>query len=374
MNDVLGIINLHENEKLLKEITRNRPLAAVPFGGRFRLIDFVLSNMVNSGMQHVGIVAKSKYRALMDHIRSGKEWDLARKRNGLFILPPPDHVHYSNSIYKGDLENFHNHLDSIKKSQQRYVLIAGSHTICNIDYNDAFQFHLNKKADITIMYKKELPDKEKSFSMATVLNVDEEGRVIDMEVKADKTDCGNICMEIFFIAKELLVKIVEDCVARGEFDFIKEGIIKNLTRYKVFGYGYNGYMAKINSIQAYYRANMSLLNPEVWIELFNKMGPIYTKVKDTPPTTYRENASVKNSMIANGCVIEGTVENSILFRNVIVRKGAHIKNSILMQKCEIWPDVMLENVICDKDVKITQGKRLIGDPNYVMVIEKGMVV
>ncbi|MBP2651603.1 MAG: glucose-phosphate adenylyltransferase, GlgD subunit [Firmicutes bacterium] len=374
MNDVLGLINLHENERLLKEITRNRPLAAVPFGGRFRLIDFVLSNMVNSGMHHVGIVAKNKYRALMDHIRSGKEWDLARKRNGLFILPPPDHVHYSNSIYKGDLEQFYNNIDSIKKSQQRYVLIAGSHTICNINYKEVIQFHLDKQADITVVYKQEPAGLEKNFAMATVLKVDSQSLVTDMEVKADKTAGGNICMDIFVIAKELLVQIIEECVARGEFDFIKEGIIKNMHRYKIYGYSYDGYMAKINSIQAYYRANMSLLNPDIWTELFGQLGPIYTKVKDTPPANYREHAIVHNSLVANGCVIDGTVENSILFRNVTVQKGAHIKNSIIMQKSIICADTMLENIICDKDVKITEGKRLIGDPNYVMVIEKGMVV
>ncbi|MBP2654047.1 MAG: glucose-phosphate adenylyltransferase, GlgD subunit [Firmicutes bacterium] len=374
MNNVLGIINLHEDEKLLKEITRHRPLAAVPFGGRFRLIDFVLSNMVNSGIHHVGIVAKSKYRALMDHLRSGKEWDLARKRNGLFMMPPPDHIHYSNSIYKGDLEHFHNHLDSIKKSQQHYVLIAGSHTICNLNYSDVFKFHVDNQADITIVYKQEESCPEKYFAMATVLKVDGENRVTDMEVKSDKAAGGNICMETFVIAKELLLQIIEDCVARGEFDFIKEGIIKNLHRYKIYGYRYDGYMAKINSIQAYYQANMSLLLPEVWTELFSKLGPIYTKVKDTPPANYREYARVQNSMIANGCIIDGTVENSILFRGVKVQKGAYIKNSIIMQKSEVGSGAMLENIICDKDVKITDGKRLVGDPNYVMVIEKGMVV
>ncbi len=183
MKDVLGIINLHENEELLKEITRYRPVAAVPFGGRFRIIDFVLSNMVNSGIHNVGIVVKHQYRSLMDHLRSGKEWDLARKRDGLFLLPPPDHIHYSNSIYKGDIEHFHNHVDFLKRSSQDYVLIAGSHTLYNVDFSEAFRYHLAKQADITVLYKDEAPGAGKFFSMATLLTVDEDGRVTDMGIQ-----------------------------------------------------------------------------------------------------------------------------------------------------------------------------------------------
>ena len=374
MKNVLGIINLHENEELLKEITRSRPVAAVPFGGRFRIIDFVLSNMVNSGIYNVGIVVKHQYRSLMDHLRSGKEWDLARKRDGLFLLPPPDHIHYSNSIYKGDLEHFHNHVDFLTRSSQDYVLITSSHIVYNANFNEAYQFHLAKQADITILYKDEQPSPGKFFSMATLLTVGEDGRVTDMGIKSGRTSSGKIGLEAFIMSKRLLLQIIEDCVARGEFDFTKEGLIKNIHRYKIYGFPFQGYVAKINSIQAYYRANMDLLNPEVWRELFSKSGPIYTKVKDEAPANYREHADVRNSLVANGCVIEGRVENSILFRGVRVHKGAQIRNSIVMQKSEIGVNAVLDSIICDKDVKITDGKRLMGDKNYVMVIEKGMVV
>jgi glucose-1-phosphate adenylyltransferase len=182
VKNVLGLINLHENEELLKELTRQRPLGAVPFGGRYRLIDFVLSNMVNSGIINVGIIVKHKYRSIMDHLRSGKEWDLARKRDGLFILPPPDHTHYANSIYKGDLEYFHTHVDFLERSTQEYVIVAGSHTIYNTDYREAFRYHLEKQADITILYKDEQPAPGKQFSLATVLTVAEDGRVTDIHV------------------------------------------------------------------------------------------------------------------------------------------------------------------------------------------------
>ncbi len=374
MKNVLGLINLHENEELLKELTRHRPLAAVPFGGRYRLIDFVLSNMVNSGIVNVGIVVKNKARSIMDHLRSGKEWDLARKRDGLFILPPPDHIHYSNSIYKGDLEHFHSHVDFLQRSSQEYVIVAGSHTVYNTDYREAFRFHQEKQADITIIYKDEPPVPGRQYSLATAVTVDGGGRVTDMHVTTGRIAGGPICLETFIMRKSLLLEIIEDCIAHGEYDFVKEGIVKRLGRHKVYGFPFTGYMAKINSVQAYFRANMDLLQPEVWQDLFLKSGPVYTKVKDEPPTNYRDQAAVNNVLVANGCVIEGRVENSLLSRSVIIHRGAYVNNCIIMQKCEIGPNAVIENVICDKDVRISSAKRLIGDKNYVLVIEKGMIV
>jgi glucose-1-phosphate adenylyltransferase len=374
MKNVLGLINLHENEELLKELTRHRPLAAVPFGGRYRLIDFVLSNMVNSGIVNVGIVVKNKARSIMDHLRSGKEWDLARKRDGLFVLPPPDHIHYSNSIYKGDLEHFHSHLDFLQHSSQEYVIVAGSHTVYNTDYREAFRHHLAKQADITVIYKEEQPVPGRQFSLATALTVGGDGRVTDMHVSTGRITGGFISLETFIMRKALLLKIIEDCIARGEYDFVKEGIVKRLGRYKVYGFPFTGYMAKINSVQSYFRANMELLLPEVWQDLFLKSGPVYTKVKDEPPANYRDQVAAGNVLVANGCIIEGRVENSMLFRSVRVHRGAYVNNCIIMQKCEIGPNAVLENVICDKDVRISGAKRLIGDKNYVLVIEKGMIV
>ncbi|HWQ61808.1 MAG TPA: glucose-1-phosphate adenylyltransferase subunit GlgD, partial [Negativicutes bacterium] len=324
MKNVLGLINLHENEELLKELTRLRPLAAVPFGGRYRLIDFVLSNMVNSGIVNVGIVVKHKYRSIMDHLRSGKEWDLARKRDGLFILPPPDHTHYANSIYKGDLEHFHTHVDYLERSTQEYVIVAGSHTIYNTDYREAFRYHLEKQADITILYKDEQPAPGKQFSLATVLTVADDGRVTDIHVATGRVAAGPVCLETYIMRKELLLQIIEVCIARGEYDFVKEGIVKRMDQYRVFGFPFTGYMAKINSVQSYFRANMDLLHPEIWQDLYLKSGAVYTKVKDEPPANYRDQAAVGNVLVANGCVIEGRVENSVLFRSVKVHRGAYV--------------------------------------------------
>ncbi|QJW45212.1 glucose-1-phosphate adenylyltransferase subunit GlgD [bacterium BFN5] len=372
MKRVMGIINLYENEALIQEITEHRPLAAVPFAGRYRLIDFILSSMVNSGIQNIGILVKNKSRSLMDHLRSGKEWDLARKRDGLFILPAA-HTIAGAGKGNGDVENFQHNLDYIESSRQKYVLISNSHTICNMNYRKVFQFHENTGADITMVYKEQDPGSE-DFTGCTLMETTEDGRVVDLAVNPAKYTSSKVSMDMYLMKKELLVDIINGCYARGGVDFLKDGLIKNLDRLKIYGYQHRGFVARINSVASYYRHNMELLKPEKWQELFVKSGLIYTKVKDEAPAKYKENAQVSNAMVANGCIIEGNVENSVLFRGVKVHKGACVKNSIIMQKCEIAANAMVENVICDKDVMITTGKWLKGDQTYPLVIEKGTVI
>lgn len=370
MQDVMGIINLNENEEMLREITRHRPLAAVPFAGRYRLIDFMLSSMVNSGIQNVGILVQQKYRALMDHLRSGKEWDLARKRDGLFILPP---AQAKPSGCKGDIENFYNNLDYITSSRQQYVLLAGSAMVCNLNFRKAFQFHQNSKADITMIYKEQELE-EADLKHSTIIECSPNGRVIDIAVNPAKATSRKVSMEMYIMSKQLLLDLVTASAARGGTDLLIDGILKNLGQIHISGYQYKGFMARIHSIPSYYKHNMELLKSDKWHDLFFKSGPVYTKVKDEAPVKYKESAQVKNAMIANGCVIEGTVENSILFRGVRVKPGAYVKDSIIMQKCEIGENAKVENVICDKDVSITAGKWLKGEDNYPMVIEKGTVI
>jgi glucose-1-phosphate adenylyltransferase len=370
MKNVTGIINLNESEELLQQITRHRPLAGIPFGGRYRLIDFTLSNMVNSGIYNVGILAQTKYRSLLAHLRSGKEWDLARKQDGLFILPPAETP--KPGILKGDIENFHSHLDYIQKSKQKYVIISGSSLICNINYREAFRYHQEMQADITVLYK-ELADTEK-FSQDIVLDIGDDGRVFGMKPYSNTMTKANVFMGMYIMEKKLLGQLIAECIMCGGRDLIRDGLAKNIGGLKIYGYRYDGYVARIHSLQSYYRHSMALLNPDIWRELFFKPGVIYTKVKDGPPVKYKESAEVQNSLVANGCVIEGTVENSILFRAVKVAKGAHIKNCIIMQQSEIGENALLENIICDIDVRIARGKRLIGENSYPVVLTKGAVV
>lgn len=371
MKRVMGIINLYESEAAIQELTAHRPLAAVPFAGRYRLIDFVLSSMVNSGIQNVGILLTHKSRSLMDHLRSGKEWDLARKRDGLFILPSGN-VQGAGKGH-GDVESFQQHLDYIEKSRQQYALVCGSHFICNMNYRKVLQYHENTGADITLVYQEQDLSRD-DFRGCTVLETAGDGRVTDLAVNPARPGSSKVSMTMYLLRKELLIDLISGCYARGGADFLKDGIIKNLALLNVYGYQYSGFAARIHSVSSYYRHNMELLRPEKWQELFAKAGLIYTKVKDAAPAKYKEQAQVSNAMVANGCVIEGSVENSVLFRDVKIHKGACVRNSIIMQKCEIGENALIENAICDKEVVITTGKWLKGDQSYPLVIEKGTVI
>lgn len=371
MHNVMGIINLNDSQELLTELTKSRPLAAVPFGGRYRLIDFILSNMVNSGIQNVGILVQDKYKALMDHLRSGKEWDLARKKDGLFILPPGQ-SRYLGGDCRGNIGNFYSNLDYIESSRQKYVLIAGSHIVCNLNYHKLFKFHQDMGADITVMYKEDDCNEERTEGMT--LECENDGRVMDLAINSSRATSKKLSMEMYVIEKSLLVRLVKECYARGGFDFVKDILIQNHNVLKIYGYPYKGYTARVDSVKSYYKHNMELLKPEKWEELFFKSGLVYTKVKDEGPVKYKENARVSNAMVGNGCIIEGRVENSILFRGVKVHKGAYVKDSIVMQRCEIGENAIIENVICDKSVNITKGKWLKGEKSYPLVIEKGTLI
>lgn len=372
MSELMGIINLNETEEILGDLNRSRPLAAIPFAGRYRLIDFVLSSMVNSGVSNVGIFIQHKYRSLMDHLRSGKEWDLARKRDGLFILPPA-YTKNPMQIQRGDVENFYSNLDYICKSRQKYVVIAGSEMVTNLDYREALDFHKSTGAEITAFYMK-VNCSTHDCVRANVLEMGDNGQIINMKEYKESGGYQNISMKTFIMERKLLIELVNDCIARGDHDFIKHCIIKNLNNVKVYGYHHQGYVARISSLQSYFKHSMELLDPQIWKELFFSSGLIYTKVKDEPPAKYMIEADVSSSLVATGCYIEGRVENSILFRSVKVHKGAYIKNSIIMQNCKIGPGVVLENVICDKDVVITADKQLKGECEYPVVIKKGQVI
>jgi len=371
MQNVMGIINLNEGQNFLAQLTQRRPLAAIPFGGRYRIIDFILSNMVNSGIQNVGILVEDKYRALMDHLRSGKEWDLARKRDGLFILPP-GRSQFSKENYHGSVEKFYNNLDYIESSRQQYVLIAGSHIICNLSYRKAFRFHQDVGADITLLYKEHNSDEE--LVEYSIVECQANGLITDIAINSSSPLSRKISLDMYIMKKDLLVNLIRNCHSRGGLDFIQDIVIKNIGTLKMYGYPHKGYVARVDCVRNYYKHNMELLKPEKWEELFFKSGLVYTKVKDEAPVKYKENARVSNAMIGNGCIIEGHVENSILFRGVAVHKGAYIKDSIVMQKCDIAENAVIENVICDKNVKITNGQWLKGEANCPLVIEKGSVI
>ncbi len=371
MIDVLGLINNTKEEKKLGQLIKGRSLATVPFGGRYRLIDFYLSNMVNSGIENVGILVRKNYRSLLGHVRSPRDWDLDRKHDGIFILPPDNEDQQWGNL-RGDLEVLQGNLDYLVRSKQKYVLITSANIICNIDYSDAIEYHKSYGNDITAIYKT-LNSRIKDVLAYTQIKLGDEERVGAMEINSNKINGGKVSLESYIMEKSLLMDIIYSCISRGEYDLVKDGIIRNLNKYKVHGYEFKGEVLNINSVQSYYNYSMELLNTDIWNELFFNTNPIYTKMKDLAPVKYGKYSNVQNSLMSNGCVIDGEVKNSIIFRDVRVEKGAIIENSIIMQNTVIDKNAVLRNVMVDKDCFISKGREFTGSETYPVVLEKNTI-
>ena len=368
--ECMGIINLNKRGSSINKLTYNRPVASIPIGGRYRVIDFTLSNMVNSEIQNIGIFADDRHRSLIDHIDNGKHWDLNRKIDGLFMFSPEDKSRDNSYVIQGgDIYNLFSNIDYIEKSKQKYVLISPSYMICNIDYKNILDHHKKQENDITVVYKK-VYNANEDFIKCSTLNIDENGKVVSMGNNTGaRKDC-NISMEMYIMSRNLFLNLIYDSISTGEYSYIDDLISGNINKFNIGSYKYNGYLKCINSIQSYFEANNDLLKTNVAEELFYSDRKILTKVKDEPPTFYASDSDVENSFISNGCVIEGTVKNSILFRRVNVEKGAIIENSIIMQNCIIKRDVKLDNVVFDKNVVISEGKELKGDNKMPIIVDK----
>ena len=374
LRDTFGLIYAGEQNINLRELVYLRTVGALPVGGRYRAIDFILSNMVNSGIRNIGVIAQRSYHSLMDHLGSGKEWDLSRKEDGLFILPPFSSAD-NMGTYRGLIDAIKGVMGYITRSKQRYVILSGSYTIYNRVFDDMIQYHIDTGADITMLYNQEEAEFFQGERFKDVrIHVNDAGRVIDLEINASTSDSSKVGMDTYVMRKDLLEYLVEDCMSRGKYNFVSDLLMNNLERIKIMGYEHKGYVGRLHSVASYYKLNMDFLNTDIQKNLFYNGNQVYTKIKDEVPAKYLKTASVKNSLIANGCIIEGEVENSILFRGVYVGKGTKIKNSIIMQNSEIYNNSDLEYVILDKSVNIRQGRRLIGDEGFPVIIRKGAIV
>lgn len=362
----MGILSLSENDDNIKVLTKNRNLATVPVAGRYRIIDFMLSNFVNSGVKNVGVLTNNSSRSLIDHIGSGKPWDLDRKIGGIFL-------NFSKNNSKlTDIEALKNNLEHLYRSKEENVIVASSYMLCNIDLKDVAKNHEESGADITVVYKK-ITNGKTSFRDCDVINISEDSSVIGVGKNIGVEDHLNISTEIFILKRETIINIVFECVKTGYWTNLKDYIYHNLERFSINAHEFKGYLQCINSIDAYYETNMDLLDIKHSRDLFYANGLIYTKVADGAPTKYTCSSKVSNSLIANGCVIEGTVENCVLGRRVLVHKGVHLKNCIIMQNCEIKDGASLNHVIMDKNVLVEANRELLGDPEFPLVIQKKTV-
>ncbi|MBU3179402.1 glucose-1-phosphate adenylyltransferase subunit GlgD [Clostridium estertheticum] len=364
INNYMGILNLNEDETNIINLTKSRPLAAIPIASSYRIIDFALSNMVNSGLRNIGIFTQSNSRSLVDHVGSGRPWDLDRRPNGLFVF---NFGIASTSL--NDTEMLWNNTEYLYRSKEKNVILSSSYMVGNIDYMAAVKYHEEKKQDITVIYKN-INTGSNDFLNCDVLNIDENSNVLSIGKNTGAYNCLNISMEMFIMKKELLISLIRKSIHTGSYKTIKDTIHNNINNLSVTAYEFNGYLQCVNSISAYYKTNMDMLSIKTTKELFFSNGPIYTKIKDEPPTKYSSESKVTNSIIADGCIIEGIVENSIISRGVFVHSGAEINNSIILQNCEIKENSKLFNVIIDKNVIINKDKQLNGDNEFPLVIEK----
>lgn len=373
--NAFGIIYAGEENLNLRELVNKRSVGALPVGGRYRVIDFVLSNMVNSGIRNIGVIPRRNYHSMMDHLGSGKEWDLNRKNGGLFIIPPYDTEENIGS-YRGMVDTLKGAASYIRRAPQKYCLLSGCNTVYNNTYRAMFDFHIASGADITMMYSHEDINPASGDLYPDVrFHTDESGRVIDIKHHGPADGYDKMGMGIYLIRKDLLQYLVDDAAARGKVSLIDDVISNNLGSLKVYAFEHRGYVGRIRSVASYFKLNMDFLAPDVQDTLFhNSAQPIYTKIKDEAPTKYAKEAIIRNSLVGSGCTIEGTVENSILFRGVTVAKGVVIKNSVIMQGSEVYSNSKLSNVILDKMVTVRPNSVLAGSREYPIIIPKGASV
>ena len=363
MDRVIGLIAANFATEEMGELTDERTIASLPFGGRYRLIDFPLSNMVNSGISTVGVITPYKYRSIIDHIGAGKAWGLDRKNGGLFVLPGSV-FGISTSGSRFLLRDVRRNLVFLMRSPAPYVLVTAANVLCNMDYSELLRQHLNTGADITLLYNVADGDDKNRTGIKT--DGDRVAEVTHGVAAGDKA-----FLDCFIISRSLLLKIVEWYSAIDYLDLF-EILEDDFDKMDVRAYMYEGYARNIFTVQEYFRRSMDLLNTKVYDELFGK-APIMTKVQDSVPTKYMRGASVKNSLIPAGCVIEGTVEDSILFRGVTVGKGAVVKNSIIMQSCVLGDGACIENAIIDRSNVIRAGTVIKGSTEEAFIKEKNLI-
>lgn len=365
MSSTVGIIFSSINDENVPELTKVRSKGSIPYGGRYRLVDFALSNMVNSGITTVGIITKNNYQSLMDHLGSGKEWDLARKEGGLILLPP--YSDESEILYKNHLEALKGATAFLKKCKQDFVVVADSDSVYKLDYSKVIEQHVATNADITLVYHEHESGNRKSY-MVFDTNKDDKITSIDMNVKGEGVKKHYV--NVFVARTSFLLTLIQTAISRGFSSFSGDILIPGLKSLNLYGYKFEGFYSAIDSLQSYFKSNMALLDKATRKEIFGDRD-VYTKINDAPPAKLTETAKVSNSLIHDGCLIEGTVENCVLFRGVKVGKGSVLKNCIIMSENIIGENCNLSYIVSDKDSSIGDGRTLAGCEQQPYFINKG---
>lgn len=368
-NNVLGLIFANMRDSSISEITAKRTMASVPFGGKYRLVDFPLSNMVNSGMNDIGIVAEKNFFSLMDHVSSGKAWDLSRKRGGLKILPP----YVQGDRVNGTLiESIYSIKSFINSCSEEYILLSSCDIVANINFSEMFDQHSKTGADFTFLTINSSPCGVPANPM--VVKVDPDNRINELLVNPEIKEPCHIACGAVLTNRKLLLELVSDCISKNKLNHQRYLFQDNLTTYKFYAYEHTGFSSVITSTNSYFNANMNLMNPEVRADFFRTDRPIFTKVRDDMPSRYGLGSSVKNSLVSQGCIIEGHVENCIISKGVHIGKNTKVSNCVIMQDTKIGKNTNLNYVICDKDVIIKDDRLLAGFDSYPIYVRKQSII
>jgi glucose-1-phosphate adenylyltransferase len=359
------------------DLVHVRLMASIPFASRYRMIDFTLSSMVNSDVSNISILVNNNYHSLMDHLGSGREWDLTRKNGGLNIVPP--FAERNIKSYSGRVDGLASILTFLSSQKEKYVVLSDANIATSFDFNDMIQAHIEKGADVTVAYNEshisdrlrtsDNMDKEQYYTFGLT----EDGRITNIEINSKAEGLTNFSMCIYVMEREFLIKEIKEAYMRGAKRLERDILIPRLNDLKIYGYRYDGYAARITDLKSYFDENMKLLDEGNLDQLFSG-HQIYTKIRDDNPTRYINGSKAKNVMVADGCVIEGEIENCVLFRGVKIGKGAKVKNCVLMQDTVIEAGAQAEYVITDKKVTIGERKVLKGESTYPLYIAKHQTV
>lgn len=367
MDNCLGLILNSNIENNFGSLCQNRPVYMLPYAGRYRLVDFTISNMVNHNIKTIAVYTGDKIRSTMDHLGDGKPWELNRRFTGLFLFPPSYDNNPQGKI--DEISQIHSTEPFFENMKEEYVFLAHPNVIAKVDLDEVFNKFVETDADITLVYKQQIDPKGEYINFDK-LHLNKAGELINIGLNLGTENTFNQYLGMGFIKKEVLMSLVKVAVEKGNANLLKEAMLLQKHKLKINTYEYKGYVQTIRNLETYYKSSMALLDSEIYKNLFFKGGLVFTKAKDEPPTIYRDNCRVENSLIANGCVIEGIVEDSIIFRGVKVGKGALVKNSILMQKTEVGEGAVVVNTIMDKYSEIEADVNVAGSPIIPYVLEK----
>lgn len=362
MKDCIAIVNLDEKEEKLKELIGSKTISTMPIAGKYKVIDFILSNLTNSGVECIGIFSKRKSRDIIEHLNNGNVFDMCRKNHGIKMF---NYSEYNPSY--DDIHGFLENIEFFKYSKQEYIIMAPSHMVAYINYKEVLKKHKTSGYDVTVMYKKEKKPGEK-FLGCEELIIDDSSRVKSIRQIYDNEENVNVNMKMYIMKTSLFIDIIKESITNGLYRKVGEYIKYNLDSLRVKAFEFNGYLSCINSVGSYFNTNQEILDIKINKELFNNKKPIYTMEKDDAPTYYSKESKVENSIIANGSYIEGKVENSILGKKVMVKRGVIVRNSVIMDNCIIESNTIVNNAIINSDIVIDKNKVVNGFNNYTMII------